>query len=97
VDIKEMVTEQNCCSEMQRLLGGTSLKSAFRQTGTQRLAGYVSTGNFRPIVPFKFRKIIFDHFHNVAHPGDLPPIELFHLGLCGAVFPVTSLPGPAGF
>ncbi len=40
---------------------------AFCQTGNQRLAGDVSTGNFHPIVPLKFRKIIFDHFHNVAH------------------------------
>jgi hypothetical protein len=26
----------------------------------------------------------------------LPPVVLFHLGLCGVVFPVTSPPGPAG-
>jgi hypothetical protein len=71
VDFKEMAAEQNCCPEMQRLLGGTSLKLAFRQTGTQCLTGDVSTGNFRPIVPLKFRNTIFDHFHNVAHPGRL--------------------------
>jgi hypothetical protein len=29
------------------------------------------TGNFCLIVPLKFRKTIFDHFHNVAHPGRL--------------------------
>ncbi len=88
--------EQNRCPETQHLLGGTSLKLAFRQTGAQRLAGDVSTGNFRPIVPLKFRKNIYDHFHNVAHPGGSPPVVLFHLGLFGAVFPATSLPGPAG-
>jgi hypothetical protein len=39
---------------------------------TQRcLAGDVSTGNFRTIVPLKFRKNIFDYFHNVAHLGRL--------------------------
>jgi cleavage and polyadenylation specificity factor subunit 1 len=65
------VAEQNCCAEMQRLLGGTSLKSAFRQTGTQHLANDISTGVFHPIVPLKFRKNIFDHFNNVAHPGKL--------------------------
>jgi hypothetical protein len=57
--------------ETQHLLSGTSLKLAFRQTGAQRLAGDVSTGNFRPIVPLKFRKTIFDNFHNVGHPGRL--------------------------
>ncbi len=66
-----MAAEQNCCLETQRLLGGTSLKLAFRQTGTQHLAGDVSTDNFCPIVPLKFRKTIFDYFHNVAHPGRL--------------------------
>jgi hypothetical protein len=54
------------------LLDGTPLKLAFRQTGVQFLAGDISTGNFRPNVPLKFRKSIFDHFHNVAHPGRLP-------------------------
>jgi hypothetical protein len=55
VDYEEMAAEQHRCPETQQLLGGTSLKLAFRQTGTQRLAGDVSTGTFRPIVPLKFR------------------------------------------
>jgi hypothetical protein len=42
----------------QRLLGGTSLKLAFRQAGIHRLAGNVSTVVFRPIVPQKFRRDI---------------------------------------
>jgi hypothetical protein len=56
VDFEEMAAEQNRCPEMQHLLGGTSLKLAFCQTGAQCLAGDVSTGNFRLIVPFKFRR-----------------------------------------
>jgi hypothetical protein len=71
VDFEEMAAEKNSCPEKQRLLGGTSLKSAFHQTGAQRLARDVSTGNSCPIVPLKFRKNIFDHFHNVAHPRRL--------------------------
>jgi hypothetical protein len=59
VDFEEMASEQNRCLETQRLLSGTSLKLAFRQTGAQRLAGNVFTGNFHPIVPLKFRK---NHF-----------------------------------
>ncbi len=96
MDFEEMAAEQNRCPETQHLLGGTSLKLSFRQIGAQRLAEDISTGTFRPIVPLKFRKNIFDHFHNVAHPGGiLPPIVLFHLNLCGGVFPATSPPGPA--
>ncbi len=71
VDFEEMAAEQNRCPETQRLLGGTSLKLGFRQTGTQRLAGDISTGTFWPIVPLKLRKDIFTHFHNIAHPGRL--------------------------
>jgi hypothetical protein len=33
VDFEEMAAEQNRCPEKERLLGGTSLKLAFRQTG----------------------------------------------------------------
>jgi hypothetical protein len=47
VDFEEMATGQIRCPEMQCLLGGTSLKLAFRQTGAQSLAGDVSTDNFR--------------------------------------------------
>ncbi len=64
-------TAGSVAATSQRLLGGTSLKLAFRQTGAQRLDGDVSTGNFHPIVPLKFRKNIFEHFHNVTHPGRL--------------------------
>jgi hypothetical protein len=56
VDFKAMAAEQNRCTETQRLLGGSSLQLAFRQLGTQCLAGNVSTGVFHPIVPQKFRK-----------------------------------------
>jgi hypothetical protein len=33
LDFEEMATEQNRCPEVQRLLGSTSLKLAFCQTG----------------------------------------------------------------
>jgi hypothetical protein len=71
VDFEEMAAKQNRCPETQRLLGGTSLKLAFRQTGAQRLAGDISTGTFCPIVPLKSKKDNFAHFNNVAHPGRL--------------------------
>ncbi len=96
VDFQEMAAEQNRCPETQRLLGVTSLKLAFRQTGAQRLAGDVSTGTFRPIVPLKFRKTFLILFTMLLTPGGSPPVVLFHLGLCGAVFPSMSPPVAAG-
>jgi hypothetical protein len=96
VNFKEMAAEQNRCPETQRLLGGASFELAFRQTGAQRLAGDVSTGNFCPVVPYKFRKTFLIIFTMLLTPGGSPPIVLFHPGLCGTVFPATSLPGTAG-
>jgi hypothetical protein len=97
VDFKEILAEQNRCPEQQRLLGGTSLKLAFRQTGAQpqRLAGDVSTGVFRPIVFQKFRKDIFAHFHNVAHPGKLATHRIISSRFVWRDYPETSPPGPA--
>jgi hypothetical protein len=57
VNFKAMAAEQNICAETQRLLGKTSLKLAFCQTCAHRLAGDVSKGVFRPIVPQEFVEI----------------------------------------
>ncbi len=92
VDFEEMATEQHCCLETQRLLGGTSLKLAFRQTGAQHLAGDVSTGTFRPIFPLKF----FIISTTLLTLGGLLPVILFCQGMCGADIPATSPPGPTG-
>jgi hypothetical protein len=96
VDFKEIAAEQNRCPETQRLLGDTSLKLAFRQTGTQHLAGDASTANFHPIVPLNSEKPFLTVSTMLLTPGGLPPVILFHLCLCGAVFPATAPHGPAG-
>jgi hypothetical protein len=57
VNFEAMATEQNSCAQMQCLLGGTSLKLAFCQAGIHRLAGDVSTGVFRPIIPQNYVEI----------------------------------------
>jgi hypothetical protein len=71
VNFEAMAAEQNSCAETQRLPGGTSLKLVFRQAGAHRLAGDVSTGVFRPIVPQKFHRDIFLNLHSISHPGRL--------------------------
>jgi hypothetical protein len=90
VDFEEMAAEQNCCAEMQLLLGSSSLKLAFHQIGGQCLAGDISTGVLCPIVS---ERIFFHIFTMLLTPGGLPPIALFHLGLCGTGCPTTSPPG----
>jgi hypothetical protein len=87
-----MDTEQNHCAETQRLLGGSSLKLAFRQIGAQRLGGDVATGVFHPIVPQKFIKAIFLHFHSVSHPGRIASCRIvsFRFIWCGLSSNITA-------
>jgi hypothetical protein len=79
VDFEAMAAKQNRCTEMQRLLGGSSLKLAFCQAGAQRLAGDVSTGVFCPIVPEKFRKkgLFFPFAHFTSWEARLPAYGVF--------------------
>jgi hypothetical protein len=93
VDFEEMVAEQNRYAETQRLLGGTSLKLAFRQTGTH-LAGDVSTRVFC-LFHSNSKKTFSIVFIMLLTPGGFPPIVLFHPGSCGVDYPATSPPGPA--
>jgi hypothetical protein len=58
--------------------------------------GDVSTGNFRPLSPSNSEKPFLTISTMSLTPGGSPPVVLFHLGLCGTVFPAASQPGPAG-
>ncbi len=93
VYFEAMAAEQNSCAETQRLLGGTSLKLAFRQAGAHRLAGDVSTGVFHPIVPQKFRRDIFLNLHNISHPGRLASRRLVSSRFVWRGCPATSRHG----
>jgi hypothetical protein len=49
---------------------------------------------FALLHPLNSDKPFFTIFTMLLTPGGLPPVVLFHLGLCGTVFPATSPPGP---
>jgi hypothetical protein len=83
VDFKAMAAEQNHSTETHHLLGGSSFQLAFRPAGAQHLAGNVSTGTFRPIVPKRFRKDIFSIFTTFHIPGGSPPGVWY-------LFPITT-------
>jgi hypothetical protein len=83
---RKMAVKQNHCPETQCLLGCTSLKLAFHQTGAQRLAGDVSTGNFFQLFPLNSKKPFLTIFTMSLTAGGSPPVVLFHLSLCRAVF-----------
>jgi hypothetical protein len=80
----------NRCVEMQHLLGGTSLKLAFRQNGAQCLLLASSDQLFHK----NSEKILLHIFTLLLIPGGSPPVVLFHPGLCGVDYPATSPPGP---
>ncbi len=49
---------------------------------------------FAQLFPSSSEKIFSPIFITLLTPGGLPPVVLFHPGLCGADFPATSPPGP---
>ncbi len=51
---------------------------------------------FTQLFPSNSEKTFLIIFTMLLTLGGSPPGVLFHLGLCGAVFPATSLPGPRG-
>jgi hypothetical protein len=67
-----MAAEQATCPETQQLIaGGSSLKIEFQDIQGQRLAGDSSRGVWRPLVPPKHHRAVFQHLHGIAHPGRL--------------------------
>ncbi len=96
VAFEEMAAEQNRCPETQRLPGGISLKLSFRHrrsTPGWRCFQRQFSPNCPPQNSGKAFLIIFII---LLTPGGSPPVVLFHLGLCGTVFPATSPAGPTG-
>jgi hypothetical protein len=92
-----MATKQNCCPETQHLLGGTSLKLAFARQSLNAWLKMFPLAIFTQLFPSNSEKKTFLIIFTILPTlGGSPPIVLFHLGLCGAVFPAMSPPGPAG-
>ncbi|GBN97780.1 Transposon Tf2-9 polyprotein [Araneus ventricosus] len=72
-NFKEFARTQKDDSDIQKFLHNdtSSLKLELKpcQTSNCNLLCDTSTGVPRPFVPTSFRKLIFDHLHNLAHPG----------------------------
>jgi hypothetical protein len=51
---------------------------------------------FAQLSPSNSEKAFLIIFTILLTPGGSPPVVLFHLGLCGTVFPATSPAGPVG-
>ncbi|GBN05290.1 Transposon Ty3-G Gag-Pol polyprotein [Araneus ventricosus] len=73
LNFKEFARAQKDDSDIQKFLhnDASSLQLELKpcQTSNCNLLCDTSTGVPRPFVPTFFRKLIFDHLHNLAHPG----------------------------
>ncbi|KAG8185230.1 hypothetical protein JTE90_002759 [Oedothorax gibbosus] len=72
IDFSTMAEEQNADPELAELLANpeSSLKLQHLETRkNQKLYCDVSTGSLRPYVPKKLRRSVFEHLHNLSHPG----------------------------
>ena len=65
----DLVVAQQEWPELVDILSSSSLTPGHVSTQSGLLHGDVSTGSFRPIVPPRLRKAVFDSLHNIAHPG----------------------------
>ena len=93
IDFQEMATEQENCAETQKLISGPkALTISFQAVGEHQLDGDISTGTWRPLVPLGHRRAVFNHIHNITHPGTLATKRL--LCLSGQESIERSLPGP---
>ncbi|GBL89672.1 Retrovirus-related Pol polyprotein from transposon 17.6 [Araneus ventricosus] len=75
LNFKEFARAQKGDSDIQKFLhnDASSLQLELKpcQTSNCNLLCDTSTGVPRPFVPTSFRKLIFDHLHNLAHPLSL--------------------------
>ncbi|GBO44223.1 Retrovirus-related Pol polyprotein from transposon 17.6 [Araneus ventricosus] len=75
LNFKEFARAQKDDSDIQKFLhnDASSLQLELKpcQTSNCNLLCDTSTGVPRPFVPTSFRKLIFDHLHNLAHPLSL--------------------------
>ncbi|GBM01772.1 Gag-Pol polyprotein [Araneus ventricosus] len=80
LNFKEFARAQKDDSDIQKFLhnDASSLQLELKpcQTSNCNLLCDTSTGVPRPFVPTSFRKLIFDHLHNLAHPGKAASTKL---------------------
>jgi Integrase zinc binding domain len=69
LDYAAMASAQQSDPTVAALAASPSLSISTATVNNVPLLGDSSTAVFRPLVPLSFRRIVFDHIHNLAHPG----------------------------
>ncbi|GFX70915.1 transposon Ty3-G Gag-Pol polyprotein [Trichonephila clavipes] len=87
LNFKEFALPQKNDPDLQKFLrtDGSSLKLELKpyQTPYCKLLCNISTGVPRPFVPASFRRTIFNHLHNLSHPGIAASTNSSALSTCG--------------
>jgi transposase InsO family protein len=66
----DLAAAQAADQDLHRYLPDSKLQISFYKLSSgETLAGDLSTGSFRPLVPEPYRRKIFDSLHGLAHPG----------------------------
>lgn len=65
----QLAQQQQQCPDTAQLINHPHLQHTTHIIQDLPLHGDISTGMFRPFVPTPLRRTIFDHIHNLAHPG----------------------------
>jgi hypothetical protein len=78
VEFEEMAAEQNLCLETQRLLGGTSLKLAFRRQALNTWLETFLQAIFAQLFPSSSEKTFSIIFTMLLTPGDSPPLPSYY-------------------
>ena len=81
IDLATLANAQQCDLDLVKLRSapspGTSIQWSCRYVSPDTyLHGDISTGSFRPYVPASLREAVFNHLHNLAHPGTRSSVRL---------------------
>ncbi|GFY22927.1 hypothetical protein TNCV_2181881 [Trichonephila clavipes] len=94
LNFRAFAEAQTIDSELQQFLhdSTSSLHLELKpcQISDHNLICDTSTGTPRPFVPTTFRKLIFEHLHNLSHPGIAATTKLILLKICLAMYEKTN-------
>jgi hypothetical protein len=69
IDYTAIAAAQSSDPDIQSLLTSSSLHISTQPVEGTPLLGDSSTAVFRPLIPHSFQHLIFQHIHNLSHPG----------------------------
>lgn len=78
LDYQQLFNEQQSDSELQRLTSSSAASPSLVQASYKDFDIWCenSDSNLRPYIPQTIRKLVFEHFHGISHPGIKESVRL---------------------